>query len=294
MQQDKGVHAMVSTIGNPFSWGAKNLGAAGRGIDRAVRHAGGDDAEAMPVLREIGLQDIRDALRLGVADFLALRSDVIVACLLYPVVGACLIWMAFHNGILPLAFPLVSGFALVGPVAAIGLYELSRRREAGEPAGWSHVFSVLQAPGFGAIILLSLGMAALLALWLLAAWVLHAVTMGQGAYPGAVEFARQVVTTPGGWAMILIGIPLGFCFAVVALAISVISFPLLVDRDIGLPKAVVTSVRLAQQNPRTILTWGAVVAFGLALGALPLLLGLAVTLPILGHATWHLYRRAVV
>ncbi len=285
---------MASTIGNPLTWFARNASAAGQGLGHAAQHAGGDDAQAMPTLRAIGWQDIRAALRLGIADFAAFRSDVIAACLLYPVIGACLMWFAFHEGILPLAFPLVSGFALLGPVAAIGLYELSRRREAGENPAWSDAFSVVHAPGFGAILLLGTGLTGLFVLWLLAAWILHSLTMGAQTYAGAAEFLSAVLTTSGGWAMIVIGIPLGFVFALVALAVSVVSFPLLIDRDVGLPKAVVTSVRLTRQNPVTVLTWGAVVTAGLLIGAVPLLLGLAVTMPILGHATWHLYRRAVV
>ena len=284
---------MPSTIGNPFSWGVRKVGAAGRGLSHAARHAGGDDTTGLPTLRTIGWEDIRVALRLGLADFAAFRTDVMAACLLYPVIGACLIWFASHQGVLPLVFPLVSGFALLGPVAAIGLYELSRRREAGETPSWTDAFSVVHAPGFGAIVLLGCGLAGLFVLWLLAAWILHSATMGTQTYAGAMPFLREVLSTSGGWAMILIGIPLGFGFALVALAVSVISFPLLIDRDLGLPRAVVTSVQLTRQNPVTVLSWGAVVTAGLVLGALPMLLGLAVTLPILGHATWHLYRRAV-
>lgn len=214
--------------------------------------------------------------------------------LLYPIIGLGLIWFAFNKGVLHLAFPIASGFALIGPVAAIGLYELSRRREAGENPNWAHSFAVLRAPGFGAIVLLGFGLAALFLAWLLAAWVLHAVLMGNVAYQGVGDFLTQVLTTGAGWAMILIGVPLGFCFALVALAVSVISLPMLVERDVGLPMAVVMSVRLTRQNPRVVLGWGAIVAAGLILGAIPLMLGLAVTLPILGHATWHLYRRAVI
>lgn len=285
---------MTSTIGNPLSWGARHIGAAGHGLAEAARHAGGDRAEGMPRLQQIGIGDLRAALRAGLDDFLAFRTDVILACLLYPVIGFCLIWLSYHQAILPLVFPLVSGFALVGPAAAIGLYELSRRREAGESPGWGAMGSVVHAPGFGAILMLSAGLAVVFVLWLLTAWVLHGLTMGPEPYPGALAFVQEVLTTRGGWTMMLVGIPLGFCFALVVLAVSVVSFPLMLDRDVGLPVAVVTSARLFRQNPGTVLAWGAIVAAGLVIGALPFLLGLAVTLPVLGHATWHLYRRAVV
>ena len=285
---------MATTIGNPLTWWAKNVGAAGRGLGEAARHTGGDQAAADPVVRPITYDDLRIALRAGVQDFLHFRSDVIVACLLYPVIGLCLIGLAMHRGLLPLAFPVLSGFALVGPVAALGLYELSRRRARGEPAVWSDTLGVLHAPGFGAIVVLSMGLAVWYFLWIVTASLLHTLTMGDVRYGGASEFLQAVTGTPGGWAMMLIGIPLGFCFALVALAVSVLSFPMLIDRDVGLPRAVVASASLVKRSPGPTLAWGAIVAAGLLVGALPLLLGLAITLPILGHATWHLYRRAVI
>jgi uncharacterized membrane protein len=284
---------MPTTIGNPLSWLTKNVAAAGRGLEYEVEHLGGDKTSAMPTIRPITIADLKEALRRGAADFGAFRTDVIMACLLYPVIGICLIWIAMHQDALPLAFPLMSGFALIGPVAALGLYELSRRRERGEEAVWSDMLAVVKAPDFLAIVLLAFGLMMLFIFWLLAAWALHAVTMGGASYAGFGDFVNRVFTTPGGWAMILIGVPVGFVFAVVALAVSVVSFPLLLDRDVGLPKAVATSIRLTRENPRVILTWGAIVVAGLVIGAIPLLLGLAVTLPILGHATWHLYRRAI-
>ena len=150
---------MPSTIGNPLSWGAKNVNAAGHGLAEAVRQTGGDHSKADPELRPIGLNDIGAALKAGVRDFLHFRSDVMAACLLYPIIGLGLIGASAHRGALPLIFPILSGFALVGPIAAIGLYELSRRRERGEPAAWSDMMRVTSAPGFGGIVMLSAGLA---------------------------------------------------------------------------------------------------------------------------------------
>src|SRR5690606_34564045 len=125
----------------------------------------------------------------------------------------------------------------------------------------------------------------------LAAHWLWLATMGPEAPESLAAFLGEVFTTPEGWTMIALGLLLGFLFAALVLATSVVSFPLLLDRPVGLPVAVVTSVRLARQNPRTVALWGLIVAVALFLGALPLLVGLAVVMPVLGHATWHFYRR---
>ena len=284
---------MANTIGNPLSWGMRMLGLAGHDIGEVARELGGDHA-APPQVNTITISDIRAALRLGFADFSALRTDVIVACLLYPIIGACLVWAAYHRNLVPLIFPLISGFALLGPAAAVGLYEMSRKREAGKSAGWADAFAVLRSPRFGAIFALAIAHLGVFFLWLLAAYTVFLLTMGPEVPASATAFLGDVLTTGPGWAMMLIGIPLGGLFALLVLATSVVSFPLLIDRAVGLPVAVVTSVRVARQNPVTVAIWGAIVAGSLVLGSIPLLLGLAVVLPVLGHATWHLYRRAVV
>ena len=284
---------MANTIGNPLSWSARILGIAGHDVGEVARELGGTDTVA-PIVRRIGTEDVRAALRLGLQDFMALRTDVIVACLLYPIIGACLIWAAFHRNLLPLLFPLISGFALVGPAAAVGLYEMSRRREAGEQAGWSDGFSLLQSPRFGAILVLAVLHFFVFFVWILVAYGIFSMTMGPELPVSAQAFFSEVMTTGAGWAMIAIGVPVGFLFALLVLATSIVSFPLLIDRHVGLPVAVVTSLRVARTNPGPVALWGFTVALLLALGAIPFLLGLAVALPILGHATWHLYRRAVV
>ncbi|MFV2053025.1 DUF2189 domain-containing protein [Aliiroseovarius sp. YM-037] len=287
---------MVKTIGNPLSWGAQTVGAAANHLGSAigkVRRPDATEITEMPVVNTIGTEDLRIALRKGFDDFGAFRSDVLVICFLYPVVGMLLIWFAFDRALLPLLFPLMSGFALIGPVAAVGLYEMSRRREAGQDASWADAFGVLKSPSLGPIIMLGLYLLAILLVWLFLANLIYAATLGPEPPASIGVFLTEVLTTVAGWAMILLGFGVGFIFALAVLAISVVSFPLLIDRQVGLAVAVVTSTRVLSQNPRTICIWGMMVAAGLLIGSIPLLLGLIVIMPVLGHATWHLYRRAV-
>lgn len=288
---------MTTTIGNPGSWGVGQVQALGRFIAGVVDRLGrGDPAEAgrMPAIRRIETEDLREALRRGLDDFAASRSDVIFLCLLYPVIGIVLAWFAFDRELLPLLFPVMSGFALVGPLAAVGLYEMSRRREQGHEIGWTDAFRIVRSPSFGAILVLGLLLLALFVVWILAAGGIYALTLGPEPPASLGAFLRAVFTTGPGWAMIVLGMGAGFLFAALVLAASLVSFPLLLDREVGLPAAVGTSLRVALASPGPVAVWGLVVALGLALGSLPAFLGLVVVIPVLGHATWHLYRRAVV
>ena len=258
---------------------------------------GGHGAAAraeMPAVRPISFEDLREALRKGFEDFTASRSDVIFICLIYPLAGLFLVWLFFGYQLLPLIFPAASGFALIGPVAAVGLYDMSRRREMGEEPSWADAFKLFTSPSFGAILVLGVGMIVLFLFWMVVAQMIYGATLGPEPPASVGQFITDVLFTGAGWAMIIVGCAVGFLFAVGALAISVVSFPLLVDRDVGVPVAVATSIRVALENPVTVLAWGLIVAIGLVLGSIPLFLGLIVVLPVLGHATWHLYRRAVV
>ena len=180
-----------------------------------------------------------------------------------------------------------------GPLAAVGLNEMSRRREQGISVTWVDAFGVLRSPAIGAIALLGLLLAEIFLLWLLAAQAIYDLTLGPEPPASLGMFVRDVFTTGAGWALIVVGIGVGFLFAVAVLAISVVSFPMLLDRNVGLDTAVGTSIRAVVANPRTMAIWGLIVAVGLVIGSVPFLLGLAVVLPVLGHATWHLYRRVV-
>ncbi len=249
--------------------------------------------EPIPVVRRINTSDIRAALASGLDDFKAKPSHILLLVIMYPLLGLVLIRITDGQDLLPLVFPLISGFALVGPVVATGLYELSRRREKGLDISWKHALDVLHSPSIGSIIRLGLLLLAFYFLWLGAALGVYQLAFGDTVQTSMVSFAMQVMTTPSGWFLIVAGTGLGFVFAVVVLAISAVSFPLLLDKPVGTLVAIRTSIAAFRTNPVAMLQWGFVVALGLALGSIPFFVGLAVVMPVLGHATWHLYRRVV-
>jgi uncharacterized membrane protein len=252
------------------------------------------DAAAGPTIRTIGLSDLRDALRLGWEDFKAVPSHAVFLCMIYPVLGLVLARTVLGHSVLPLLFPLAAGFALLGPFAALGLYELSRRRECGEEASAWDAFEVLRSPSFGAMLGLGTLLFALFVTWVATAQAIYVATFGYEPAAQIPDFVRRVLTTPQGWWLIVVGCGVGFLFALVALCISVVSFPLMLDRQSSAAEAMVTSLRAVAKNSVPIAAWGLIVAALLVVGSLPLFLGLAVVIPLLGHATWHLYRKVVV
>lgn len=283
-------------IRNPVEWGVdqfKHAALAFESAGRAGRRTRDNLHSPAPVVCRIGVTDLRDVLARGVDDFGAYRTDVIFLCVIYPLVGLVLARLAFGYEMLPLVFPLASGFALVGPFAAVGLYEMSRQREMGIEVTWADAFGVVRSPSFGAIVLLGLLLMGIFLLWLVAAEAIYQLTLGPAPPASLASFVRDVFTTDVGWVMIGFGVGVGFLFALLVLAISVVSFPLLLDREVGLDTAILTSVRAVVANPGPMAIWGLIVAGGLVIGSIPFFLGLIIVMPVLGHATWHLYRKVV-
>jgi len=247
-----------------------------------------------PAVRKIGFADLKDAVAKGVDDFWAMPTHVIFLAVIYPLVGLFLIRGTLGYDVLWLLFPLVAGFALIGPVAAIGLYELSRLRERGVDVTWEHAFEVLRCPSLGAIAALAMVLMMVFLIWLATAMWLYQSLFGDEAPETIGRFLSDIFTTTKGWTLIIAGHGIGFLFAALVLAISVVSFPLLLDRDVSAIVAMRTSIRVVLVNPLTMAAWGLFVAVALAIGSLPFFVGLAVVVPLLGHSTWHLYRKVVV
>lgn len=237
--------------------------------------------------------DLEDALRQGFADFWAMPTHLIFLGLIYPILGIVFAGLAFGYNMLPLLFPLMSGFALIGPFAAITLYELSRRREQGMDISWNAVAGILRLPSIGSILGLGLLLLVIFLFWLATAQSLYQSLFGWHAPASLWSFSREILQTHNGRLLMVLGNGIGFIFSLVVFAISAISFPLLLDRDVGAAVAVQTSVKAILANPGTMALWALTIVALLIVGFIPAFIGLAVVLPVLGHATWHLYRKLV-
>lgn len=228
----------------------------------------------------------RDWLAAGWSDFSNKPAQSLAYGLSVFALSVLVIGGLITAGLPSLILPALSGFLVVGPLVAIGLYEKSRRLEAGKLVTFASMI-VAQPRSGGQLVFAGLLLCLLVILWLRAADLLYALFFGLLPFPGYDQILGQLLTTPRGWALILTGSAVGGLFAAFALAISLFSIPMLLDRRVDALTALGTSFALTTQNLRVVLPWGAMVAAGFALSAATGLLGLIVIFPLLGHGTWH-------
>ena len=244
-------------------------------------------------VRTITDDDLRWSLRQGWEDFRDLRGDLFFAGYIYTIIGFAAVVMTSSRPLIPFFYPVVAGVALLGPIAAVGFYELARRRELGQEVHWFHFADVLKRPtaddmGIVAGLLLVIFVA-----WLIAAGALYALLFGLATPTSIGGFLSAIFTTARGWALIASGAIVGAIFGWIVLALSVASLPMLVDCDVSAADAVSTSWRAAHANKAEMIRWGVIVSALLVLGSIPLFVGLAFVLPWLGYSTWHLYTRLI-
>lgn len=244
-------------------------------------------------IRSLTLADLWHALRAGYDDFNARPTFGVLLIFIYPTFALLFTLILQGGNLLHLAFPVVAGMTLLGPVVSVGLFELSRRRERGLDLSLRAAFDFVHTSAFAPVVALSLVM-----MLLYVAWVFMAQFIYQGLFavdPPATlsEFGRELISTRRGAALMTHGTAVGFVFAFAALAISVVAFPLILDKPVTAITAVSVSIRAVASNLFVMAVWGLLVVALLAVGAALFLIGLAAVLPILGHATWHLYRRTV-
>ncbi|WP_291866595.1 DUF2189 domain-containing protein [Bradyrhizobium sp.] len=245
-----------------------------------------------PVVRRITATDIAEALAKGLRDFQAAPRYGLAFGALYAAGGIAILLSLTAFGMAYLAYPLAAGFALIGPFAAVGLYEVSRRREAGQPITMSGIWSTVRSRGeigWMAFVILFI-----FVVWMYQVWLLIALLLWFNAsFSSLQQFITTVLTTSEGLLFLAIGNAVGAALSLILFSLTVVSFPLLLDRDVDFVTAMITSVRAVVASPVPMIGWAAVIVVLLIISALPYFLGLLVTLPVLGHATWHLYRRIV-
>lgn len=242
------------------------------------------------VADDLTLGDLRRALANGWRDFAAQPIFGLFFASIFVAAGIVLTYLLGSRGETAWLIPAAAGFPLLAPFAATGLYEVSRRREAGLPLGWAMVLSALKGRGDDQILSMGVIIFVAFGFWIIVAHGVFAIFLGEA---GLGSNPLAILGSTAGIAMLLVGSIFGGLMAWAFYCITVMSLPMLVDCDVDFLTAIIASLQAVRRNKTVLLVWAALVAVLLFVAMLPLFFGLLVVLPVLGHATWHLYRRTI-
>ena len=247
----------------------------------------------MPKVNAVSVSDLRDAILQGLSDFARAPIFGLFFAAIFVVIGLIIVLSLTAWHIPWLIYPFAIGFPLIGPFAAVGLYEVSREFEAGRTPSWRGVFSVIWQQhrrefGWMAFVVLFVFW-----VWMYQVRLLMALLLGRLSFASFEGFVSVTFTTTEGLIFLLIGHLVGAGLALLLFAITVVSMPLLLERDIDVVTAMITSIKAVATSPFVMLGWGVAVTLAVVAGCLPFFLGLLIVLPVLGHTTWHIYRKAV-
>ena len=242
-------------------------------------------------VRSISFHDLRDVLKAGWSDFMAEPMFGLLFSAIYVIGGISLVAFVIFLRVPWLVYPLVIGFALIGPFVATGLYEVSRRREQAKPVIWSQVLGVIWLQRRRELGWMAFVMLFVFWVWMYQVRTLVAVFFGSQGFATFGGFLMAVFTTPNGWTFLVVGHLVGAIIAMVLYSLTVVSCPLLLERNVDFVTAMITSIKAVIQSPVPMMLWGLIIIASVVVAAIPAFLGLLFVLPIFGHATWHLYRR---
>jgi uncharacterized membrane protein len=251
-----------------------------------------DAGQSASKVRAITVSDVFDSLKAGIADFAKAPSYGLFFGIFYALGGAALIALAWWSEQYMTILPLIMGFALIGPFAAVGLYEVSRRLEAGLPLSFPIILGTVRRQSGRQIMMLGFTLMVLLLFWVRVALLIYALNFGLKPV-NLMTMGLEAMFGSAAITFLLVGTAVGAVFALVAFSISVFSFPHLLIKEQDFISAIILSVKGVTFNLPVMLVWGAIVAIMLLVALVPMFLGLVLVLPILGHATWHLYRKVI-
>ncbi len=252
-----------------------------------------DGLRPMPKVNTITVNDVIDALAAGLSDFRRAPGYGLAIGAFFAIGGLFVILSAAALQLSYLSYPAAAGFVLLGPFAAVGLYEVSRRLETGSELSWGEIFRTMWAQKGRELSWMAFVVLFIQIMWMYQVRLLLALFLGFRSFASFEEFLSEVISTPEGLMFLAVGHVVGAVLSLILFSLTVVSFPLLLEEDRDFITAMITSVRAVVASPIPMIGWAFVVTAVLVVSMIPAFLGLIATLPILGHTTWHLYRKCV-